>query len=170
MIERERERESSILKMPIANIIKKLAITANDNVFHIPQNSKIILLNLPLKETKKRFLMTILFPTILKTSNDFIAGDGRVKFIFEGKFIRFWQIFPWRTYQTHIWKQARLHLIKYLLFSPFFFMHLTWVSRAHDGKGTFFIIFECASMHLLVEIHNKYKLGKTIVMKTITKP
>ena len=44
-------------------------------------------------------------------------------------------------------------------------MGLTWASRAHDVKGTFFIIFKCffrfrhanacASMRLLVKIHNR---------------
>ena len=39
------------------------------------------------------------------------------------------------------------------LFSSFFFMRLTWASRAHDGKGTFFMIFECFSLFSTMRTH-----------------
>ena len=39
------------------------------------------------------------------------------------------------------------------LFSLFFFMGLTWASRPHDRKGTFFMIFECLWMFFIVFNH-----------------
>ena len=41
----------------------------------------------------------------------------------------------------------------FLHFSLFFCMSLTWAFRTHDGKGTFFIIFQCFWSFLTMQMH-----------------
>ena len=60
------------------------------------------------------------------------------------------------------WKKKIKKFCSSFLITPTY----CWASGAHDGKGTFFIIFQCFSsfstmrMRPLVEIHNSYHLGR----------
>ena len=45
------------------------------------------------------------------------------------------------------------------LFSLFFFMRPTWASRAHDEKGTFFIIFRCFLSFSTIRMHAQACIG-----------